>query len=249
MDILPRILNQMNIQNKIILSLILHVGFLFSAFFLLAGTISHKTAYDYLDISLFEEKTPPFNSAVSKDKNTLRQKKNNMNKAMSANNSRSQEIPSPDIAIPKDNITSDVSQKVKVQTKYQSSVEQTDIKYTSSSPLQSTKSQEIAAVIQGKTLSSEKISDNNTTDILSKIKTAVEKAKNYPLIARKNGIEGTVTTEFSINQQGFPENIRVVKSSGFNVLDSAALQTITKASPFPLIKECIEIPITFVLKK
>ena len=79
------------------------------------------------------------------------------------------------------------------------------------------------------------------------IRAAIEKAKTYPILARKKKIEGTVITEFAINAKGFPENVRVRKSSGHEILDSAALNIISKAAPFPQIKEPIEIPITFSL--
>lgn len=79
------------------------------------------------------------------------------------------------------------------------------------------------------------------------IRAAIEKAKTYPILARKKKIEGTVITEFAINAKGFPENVRVRKSSGHEILDSAALNIISKAAPFPQIKEPVEIPITFSL--
>lgn len=71
----------------------------------------------------------------------------------------------------------------------------------------------------------------------------------YPFIAVRRKIEGTVLTEFSINAKGLPENIRITKTSGFDILDSAAEKTIVKASPFPVVAGRIEIPITFRLEK
>jgi len=86
-------------------------------------------------------------------------------------------------------------------------------------------------------------------DITGRIRAAVEKAKNYPLLAKKRGIEGTATTEFTINSNGLPENIRIVRSSGSDILDNAAKNTVVRASPFPAVNGIIEIPITFRLKR
>lgn len=77
------------------------------------------------------------------------------------------------------------------------------------------------------------------------IRTAIEKAKSYPPLARKRGAEGTVTAEFTINSAGHPENIRIIQSSGYEILDSAAMNTILRASPFPPVRGNIEVPITF----
>ncbi len=86
-------------------------------------------------------------------------------------------------------------------------------------------------------------------DVVNIIKAAIERAKNYPPMARKRGIEGTATTEFIINDRGYPEDIRIVRSSGWEILDNAAKNTILRASPFPLVKGGIEVPITFRIEK
>lgn len=82
----------------------------------------------------------------------------------------------------------------------------------------------------------------------TKIRELIERAKTYPALAKKRKQEGTVVTEFSINTKGLPENIRVVTSSGFSLLDSAARDTIVKAAPFPPVRDRIEVPISFVLQ-
>jgi protein TonB len=87
------------------------------------------------------------------------------------------------------------------------------------------------------------------TDAVAIIRESLERALTYPPLARKRKQEGTVVTEFSINARGLPENIRVVKSSGFEILDASAKNTIVKASPFPVVKGNIEVPITYRLEK
>lgn len=83
----------------------------------------------------------------------------------------------------------------------------------------------------------------------SLIRSAIEKAKTYPYLARKRKIEGRVTTEFMINSKGYPERISIVESSGYEILDSAVLGIIKKAAPFPKVEGQILIPITFSLKE
>ena len=85
--------------------------------------------------------------------------------------------------------------------------------------------------------------------LVGQIKASIERAKIYPSLARKMRQEGTVIAEFSINAKGLPQNIQIVKSSGFSLLDSATRDTILKASPFPVIKGTIEVPLTFILKR
>jgi TonB family protein len=86
-------------------------------------------------------------------------------------------------------------------------------------------------------------------DVLGAIRASIERVKSYPPLARERGVEGTVTAEFTINAKGIPENITVVRSSGFQILDAAARDTILRAAPFPHVRASIEVPITFSLKK
>jgi TonB family protein len=82
-------------------------------------------------------------------------------------------------------------------------------------------------------------------DSYALITAAIEKAKTYPFLARKKKIEGTVIAAFRINAKGYPQDINIRKSSGFEILDSAAMKIVTKAAPFPHVVEPVEIPITF----
>jgi len=60
----------------------------------------------------------------------------------------------------------------------------------------------------------------------------LEKHKRYPPIARRLGIEGTVTVEFSINKDGKLKYVRIASSSGSSILDSAA-KKLVKSCHFP----------------
>ncbi len=89
----------------------------------------------------------------------------------------------------------------------------------------------------------------NSHAFFSMIRSAIEQAKTYPYIAVRKRLEGTVVTEFIINSRGQPENIKILKSSGYEILDSETRKIIKRAAPFPHIKEPIEIPITFSLRE
>ena len=84
--------------------------------------------------------------------------------------------------------------------------------------------------------------------IIELIANAIERTKAYPLLARKRGIEGTVYVSFRIGHDGKPEELAIQKSSGFGILDTATLDVIKRAAPFPHIENRVEIPVTYKLK-
>lgn len=84
-------------------------------------------------------------------------------------------------------------------------------------------------------------------DLYATIRNAIERAKIYPLLARKRKIEGTAIIEFTINNKGYPQDIRIEKSSEHEILDSAAVKTVKNAAPLPHIQGKIIIPIRFKL--
>jgi TonB family protein len=86
-------------------------------------------------------------------------------------------------------------------------------------------------------------------EALRMLRIAIDKAKEYPRTAKRRGLEGTAITEFTINSRGFPEDIRIAKSSGVPILDLAAKETIMRAAPLPRLDGLIEIPITFRLQE
>ncbi len=86
---------------------------------------------------------------------------------------------------------------------------------------------------------------------LEKIREAVRGFLRYPLIARRMGWEGTVIVCFTLYPDGEIRNLKVEKSSGFEILDKYALKAVSKASPsFPRPVEpvTIVIPITYRLE-
>jgi protein TonB len=85
--------------------------------------------------------------------------------------------------------------------------------------------------------------------IIDFIGNAIERAKTYPVLARKRGMEGTVYVSFRINKSGSPDEIEILKSSGHRILDSATVKVIKKAGPYPHIKNRVEVPVAYRLRK
>jgi len=101
-----------------------------------------------------------------------------------------------------------------------------------------------------KSFSGEPIQGGNTGDnslSLEVIRTAIEKAKSYPLLARKKKIEGTVLVSFRIDKNGLPQGIQIIRSSGYQILDEEVSKIIKRAAPFPEVNHEIVAPITFKL--
>jgi len=55
----------------------------------------------------------------------------------------------------------------------------------------------------------------------------------YPRKALKEGWSGTVLLSFIILENGQVSNIRILKSSGHEILDTNVIDTIKTISPFP----------------
>ena len=65
------------------------------------------------------------------------------------------------------------------------------------------------------------------------VKEKIEDCRRYPYWARKQGFEGIVHLKFIILSTGAVKDIKIINSSGFNILDKEAISTIKRASPFP----------------
>jgi protein TonB len=83
--------------------------------------------------------------------------------------------------------------------------------------------------------------------IIAKIRKSIERVKIYPVLARKRGIEGTVHIGFRITPQGEPRGIKIIKGSGFRILDQATMDIVKRAAPFPHINAPVEVPVVFTL--
>ena len=80
---------------------------------------------------------------------------------------------------------------------------------------------------------------------LETLRVEIERHKNYPPFARKNGIEGTAYLNFHIGDNGRPDGIIIEKSSGSKILDESAIRTLKGMEQFyPVPEEIRELEIT-----
>jgi periplasmic protein TonB len=83
----------------------------------------------------------------------------------------------------------------------------------------------------------------------SAIRNAIISKLSYPRLARRMGWTGTVKVSFVVNEDGGVSNVKVLETSGVEVLDNNALETISRGSPYPKppCKAEIVMPITYRL--
>jgi len=72
------------------------------------------------------------------------------------------------------------------------------------------------------------------------IRSMIDKQKEYPLMARKSGAEGTVYIKFVLARDGRLKRAEVSRSSGRNILDRAAMNAVTSVNRFPAVPESME---------
>jgi protein TonB len=74
----------------------------------------------------------------------------------------------------------------------------------------------------------------------NKIKHSIELQWEYPEVALRYGLQGRLSLEFAIASNGQLERLRILRSSGSQVLDGEALRAIKAAAPFPPIPPWIK---------
>ena len=91
---------------------------------------------------------------------------------------------------------------------------------------------------------------------LADVRQEIENRKHYPLIARTKKIEGQNTIGFTIDQFGNILNLKLVQSSGSEVLDRATLtllETIGRFAPLPSTSNenplTLTVPVSYQLKQ
>lgn len=89
---------------------------------------------------------------------------------------------------------------------------------------------------------------------LAILKEMIERSKEYPLMARRGGMEGTVRIRCALGRNGDLQDAAVIKPSGYTILDKAALRAVRSAGRFPRVPSEIRgeafsfvAPITFRL--
>ena len=64
------------------------------------------------------------------------------------------------------------------------------------------------------------------------MRNAISLAWHYPPRAATEGQQGLVKLDFSVDAEGYASAIRIIKSSGYHLLDEAIVSAIRSASPF-----------------
>ncbi|MBI5378969.1 MAG: TonB family protein [Nitrospirae bacterium] len=65
-----------------------------------------------------------------------------------------------------------------------------------------------------------------------KLKIKIESIWEYPAVARVSGLRGNLYIRFTIGKNGNLEEVALVKSSGYRILDEAAVKALKEAFPF-----------------
>ncbi|MBI2091790.1 MAG: energy transducer TonB [Deltaproteobacteria bacterium] len=84
--------------------------------------------------------------------------------------------------------------------------------------------------------------------ILTQIRLKIEHAKYYPAIAKRQNLEGRPEVAFKLNEDGSIALIKITQSSGIQMLDDAAMETIKKASPFPYYEGEIKLTVRYSIE-
>ncbi|MGC8852746.1 MAG: energy transducer TonB, partial [Hydrogenobacter sp.] len=85
----------------------------------------------------------------------------------------------------------------------------------------------------------------------SVISSLVQKSITYPLLARKMGWEGRVVVCFRLTPDGRLEDLHVLESSGYEILDRSALEAVSRSAhlfPKPPVEVLIKLPVNFRLE-
>jgi protein TonB len=75
--------------------------------------------------------------------------------------------------------------------------------------------------------------NSNFANYIGKVRAKLARTKRYPPSARREKAQGTVTVRFVVSADGGASGVSIVRSSGFAVLDEAAIDAVRRAAPFP----------------
>ncbi len=64
------------------------------------------------------------------------------------------------------------------------------------------------------------------------IKRRIQEVRRYPRWAKRQGHEGFAEVSFVVLSDGSVQHVKIVRSSGFKILDNESLATINRAAPF-----------------
>ena len=87
------------------------------------------------------------------------------------------------------------------------------------------------------------------------VRQRIANAKHYPRVAQRRGMEGQPVIAFTLNKGGRLMKVGLTQTSGYQLLDQAALEAVHQAAPYPEIPTELKtdtfqfkLPISFVLK-
>lgn len=80
-------------------------------------------------------------------------------------------------------------------------------------------------------------------DFRAQLLAHIAKFQTYPLQARLQHIQGRVALSFLLARDGSVSDLRISQSSGFPILDEAALQAVMQAVPLPAIPANLTAPL------
>ncbi|HJZ83907.1 MAG TPA: energy transducer TonB [Polyangia bacterium] len=83
-------------------------------------------------------------------------------------------------------------------------------------------------------------------DLARLIQARIQAHRRYPLLARRQGLEGTVELTFRVGQDGSVYDLHVVRSAG-PLFDQAATSAVQSAIPLPPCSVPVRVPIRFRL--
>ena len=95
----------------------------------------------------------------------------------------------------------------------------------------------------------------DTENVISAINKQLHQYFHYPKLAQKRHWQGKVILKFTISHQGKVENIDVIESSGYDILDQAAVTALNKVSyiaanfNWPRYGMSINLPVIYKLSK
>lgn len=69
-------------------------------------------------------------------------------------------------------------------------------------------------------------------ELLSLLHEAISREKRYPMLALRQRREGTATVSFRLSPSGEMDAVGVDRSSGFSLLDTAAVSAVSRVAPF-----------------
>ncbi|MGA7827698.1 MAG: energy transducer TonB [Geobacteraceae bacterium] len=98
--------------------------------------------------------------------------------------------------------------------------------------------------------STEQLSNKYRAENFAYIKKIIEQNLSYPRRAQRMGWTGRVVVSFDVAKNGHVNEIRILKSTGYELLDSNLVETIRKVEPFPRppISVTLNIPFVYELR-